>query len=87
MERMALGTVSAALNADYLTPYSAVISYITSNGAQAVIDAHNYGRYNGQIITDTAGFQTFWTNVATAFKDDPNVVCIDSLPHWNLYKR
>lgn len=71
---MAVGTMTASLNSDYLTPYAAVISYITSNGAHAIVDAHNYGRYNGNIITDTAGFQTFWTNVATAFRDDPKVV-------------
>lgn len=59
MERMAVGTMTASLNSDYLTPYAAIISCITSNGAHAVVDAHNYGRYNGAIITDTTGFQTF----------------------------
>jgi endoglucanase len=76
MERMAVGTMTAALNSDYLTPYSNVIDYITSNGAHAIVDAHNYGRYNGQIITDTAGFQTFWSNLATVFSDNSKVVRI-----------
>jgi endoglucanase len=76
MERMAVGSLTASLNSAYLTPYMDVINYITSKGAYAVIDAHNYGRYNGQIITDTTGFQTFWSNVATAFKGNSKVVRI-----------
>jgi endoglucanase len=78
MERMAVGSITAALNSNYLTPYSNVINYITSKGAHAVIDAHNYGRYNGQIITDVAGFQTFWTNLAAQFKGNSKVVCVRS---------
>ncbi|KAJ5663534.1 endoglucanase [Penicillium longicatenatum] len=74
MERMAVGSLTASPNSAYLTPYMDVINYITLKGAYAVIDAHNYGRYNGQIITDTTGFQTFWSNVATAFKGNSKVL-------------
>jgi endoglucanase len=74
MERMAQGSIDAALNAAYLTNYSVAVNYITSNGAYAVIDPHNYGRYNGNIITDTTAFQTFWSNLASAFKSNSKVV-------------
>lgn len=74
MERMAVGSLTATLDATYLAGYSNVINYITQAGAWAVIDPHNYGRYNGNIITDTAGFGTFWKNVATVYKANPKVV-------------
>lgn len=75
MERMAQGSIDSALNTAYLTNYSVAVNYITSKGAYAVIDAHNYGRYNGNIITNTTAFQTFWSNLATAFKSNSKVVC------------
>lgn len=74
MERMAVGSITASLNSAYLTPYSNVINFITSKGAYAIVDAHNYGRYNGQIITDTAGFQTFWNNLAKVYSSNSKVI-------------
>lgn len=50
------------------------INYITQNGAYAIIDPHNFGRFYGSIITDTAGFQTFWKNLATQFKSNSLVI-------------
>ena len=35
---------------------------------------HNYGRYYGNIITDTNAFGGFWTALATKFVDNANVV-------------
>lgn len=80
---MAQVSITATLNAAYLSSYSAVINHITSKGAYAVIDPHNYGCYNNAIITDTASFGTFWKNLATAFKSNENVVgycCHATLP-------
>lgn len=74
MERMARGSIDAALDTAYLTNYSVAVNYITSKGAYAVLDAHNYGRYNGNIINDTAAFKTFWSNMAIAFKSNSRVV-------------
>jgi endoglucanase len=74
MERMARGSVEAPLDQAYLTNYSVAINYITDNGGHVAIDPHNYGRYNGAIITDTTAFETFWSNLATAFKSNPLVV-------------
>jgi endoglucanase len=78
MERMAVGSLYSSLNTEYLDQYSTVIDYITSNGAYAIIDAHNYGRYDDAIITDTTAFQTFWTNLATVFRDNSYAVSISS---------
>ncbi len=74
MERMAPGSVSGSLSQAYLTNYSAVINHITGKGGWAIVDPHNFGRYNGAIITDTSAFQTFWQNVAGAFKSNANAV-------------
>lgn len=74
MERMAQQSIDGALDTAYLTNYSVAVNYITSNGAYAVIDPHNYGRYKGSIINDTTAFQTFWSNLATAFKSNSKVV-------------
>ncbi len=71
---MAPGNPGAALNADYLKNLTDVASHITAQGAYAVIDPHNFGRYNGQIITNTAQFQTFWQNLAGTFKSDSKIV-------------
>jgi endoglucanase len=39
-----------------------------------MIQPHNYGRFLGNIITDTAAFKTWWTNVAAEYKDNELVV-------------
>jgi endoglucanase len=74
MERMAPGSMTASLSAAYLANFTATINYITSNGGWAVVDPYNFGRYSGNIITDTSGFQTFWSNLASIFKSNSKVV-------------
>ena len=74
MERMAVGSITASLDAAYLSGYKSVIDHITSKGAWAVVDPHNYGRYNGAIITDTNSFGVFWKNLATVFKGNSKAV-------------
>ncbi|KAL9115953.1 MAG: hypothetical protein Q9227_000321 [Pyrenula ochraceoflavens] len=74
MERMARGTITASLDTGYFNNYSAVINHITSKGAYAVIDPHNYGRYNGAVIQSTTDFATFWKNLATPFKSNSKVI-------------
>lgn len=60
MERMLSGDdLTSALAPAYLANYTGTIDYITSNGAYAIVDPHNFGRFYGDIIEDTAGFQTF----------------------------
>ncbi|ORY72171.1 cellulase [Pseudomassariella vexata] len=74
MERMAPSGLTGTFSAAYLANYTASIEYITSAGAYAVLDPHNFGRYNGAIMNDTAGFQTFWKTLATAFADNAKVI-------------
>ncbi|KAL9624960.1 MAG: hypothetical protein Q9160_001007 [Pyrenula sp. 1 TL-2023] len=74
MERMAQGSITAQFNAGYLANYTATINHITGKGAYAVIDPHNYGRYNGAIIQSTTDFASFWTRLATQFKSNSKVV-------------
>lgn len=74
MERLAQGTMTSALDAAYLSGLKTVVSFITAAGAHAVLDPHNFGRYNGAVFTSTSDFQTFWTNVATEFKDNDLVI-------------
>ncbi|ROW01957.1 hypothetical protein VMCG_05603 [Cytospora schulzeri] len=74
MERIAQGTMTATLDADYLASLSTVVKYVTDAGKHAVLDPHNYARYGGSIISSTSDFKTFWTNLATEFADNPNVV-------------
>ncbi|KAI3401070.1 hypothetical protein diail_214 [Diaporthe ilicicola] len=75
MERMISGTsVSGSLATAYLTNYTATINFITNAGASAIVDPHNFGRFYGNIITDTAGFQTFWQNLAGQYKSNSKVI-------------
>jgi len=77
-------------NETYFTEFQRAINYITSSGSYAVLDAHNYMRYNdpsmqpnsGSIIGDitdsnaamTEDLAAFWAELATRFKTNPNVI-------------
>jgi len=74
MERMVPTTLTGTVAAAYLKNYTSVVNYITNKGAYAIIDPHNFGRYYGNIITDTTGFQTFWNTLATQFKSNSKVI-------------
>lgn len=74
MERLAQSSMTATLDADYLSNLTTVVQFITGAGSYAVLDPHNYARYGGNIISSTSDFKTFWTNVATEFADNSKVV-------------
>ncbi|KAK6207817.1 endoglucanase 3 [Colletotrichum tabaci] len=74
MERLSPDSLTGKFNAEYLAGLTKVVEHITSAGGNAVLDPHNYGRYGGSIITDTAAFKTFFTNLATQFKSNDKVV-------------
>ena len=74
MERLAPSGISAALGPAYLANLTATVNHITSKGAYAVLDPHNFGRFNGAIISDVNAFKTFWTNLATPFRGNGKVV-------------
>ncbi|KAF7907381.1 uncharacterized protein EAF01_004968 [Botrytis porri] len=74
LERMAQSSITADLDATYLASYKEVIDYITAAGASAVMEAHNYGRYDSAIITSTSDFGSFWGKLATKFADNSKVI-------------
>ncbi|OHF03779.1 endoglucanase 3 [Colletotrichum orchidophilum] len=74
MERLSPSGLTGTFDAAYLSGLTKVVDHITSAGGYAVLDAHNYGRFDNNIITDTAGFKTYFTHLATQFKSYPNVI-------------
>lgn len=74
MERLVETQMTNAFHAAYLRNLTAVVNHVTSKGSYAVLDPHNYGRYYGNIITDTSAFRTFWVNLAGQFKSNSKVV-------------
>ncbi|KAF4630304.1 hypothetical protein G7Y89_g7831 [Cudoniella acicularis] len=65
---------STTLNATYESGMTTYINYITSKGAYAILDPHNFARYYGKIIDDYSGFEAFWKTLATVFKDNKLVI-------------
>ncbi|KAF9532515.1 glycoside hydrolase [Crepidotus variabilis] len=51
-----------------------IVNYITNKGGYAIIDPHNYMRYNGAVITSTSSFQSWWTKLANEFKSNSKVI-------------
>lgn len=74
MERLVPNSMTGALDAAYLADLKKIVSYITGKGAYAIIDPHNFARYYGKVITDTAGFEAWWKTVAAEFKSDSKVI-------------
>ncbi|GFF37833.1 probable endo-beta-1,4-glucanase B [Aspergillus lentulus] len=74
MERLVPNNMTGSPDATYMADLVSTINYITSTGAHAIIDPHNFGRYYGNIITSTTDFAAFWTTVATQFKDNDLVI-------------
>jgi endoglucanase len=74
MERLVPNKMTGSLDAAYLRNLTETVDGITKLGAYALIVPHNYGRYNGEIITSTADFGTFWKTVAAEFKDNDKVI-------------
>lgn len=74
MERVTPSGLTGALDKYYVGNLTEQVNYITSKGAYAMVQPHNYGRFKSNIITDTAGFKTWWKNVATLYKDNSKVI-------------
>lgn len=74
MERLVPDQMTGSLDAAYLRNLTETVAGITKLGAYAIIVPHNYGRYNGEIITSTEDFGTFWKTVAAEFKDNDKVI-------------
>ncbi|KAF9877885.1 endoglucanase 3 [Colletotrichum karsti] len=74
MERVAPDGLTGKFNTDYVSGLTKVVNHITAAGANVALDPHNYGRFSGNIITDTAAFKTFFTNWANEFKSNDKVI-------------
>lgn len=77
MERLTPNSLTGPFEPYYLANLTAQVNYITSKGKYAMVQPHNYGRFYDQIITDTAGFKTWWKNVAAQYKNN-NLVIFDT---------
>ncbi|EMC98736.1 glycoside hydrolase family 5 protein [Baudoinia panamericana UAMH 10762] len=82
--------LGARFNETYFSEFNDAIRAITSAGAYAILDPHNYMRYNdpsqqpgsGSIIGNTADpaaattaqFQAFWHELASRYIFNPNVI-------------
>ncbi|KAH6646702.1 glycoside hydrolase superfamily [Truncatella angustata] len=74
MERIIPGKLTGSFNETYVAGLDDIIKYITGKGAYAILDPHNFGRAYGNIITDTAGFKTWWTTVAKRYASNGKVI-------------
>jgi len=66
--------ITGPFDAHYFGNLSATVTEITSLGAYVAIEPHNFLIYNGQTLTSTSAFQTFWTNLASEFKTNNHVI-------------
>ncbi|OJJ71721.1 hypothetical protein ASPBRDRAFT_30120 [Aspergillus brasiliensis CBS 101740] len=74
MERLTPDGLTGSFASTYLSDLKSTVEFVTNSGAYAVLDPHNYGRFEGSIITSTSDFKTWWTNVATEFADNDKVI-------------
>ncbi|KAK4235566.1 glycoside hydrolase [Achaetomium macrosporum] len=74
MERLIPTRMTGSINTTYSQGLTDIVSYITSKGAYAVVDPHNFGRYYSQVITDVAGFKAWWTTTAKLFANNEKVI-------------
>ncbi|KAL7420419.1 hypothetical protein Q5752_005390 [Cryptotrichosporon argae] len=69
---------STSLDADFFATYDALVTAATGLGAYALIDIHNYARWNGGIIgqggPSDSDFESLWTLLATEYKDNELVM-------------
>ncbi|KAG8945059.1 hypothetical protein FRC04_001220 [Tulasnella sp. 424] len=74
MERISPNGLTGSFDATYLAALKSIVTYITGKGAYAAIDPHNYLRFNGSIITDSAAFTTWWKNLSAQFAGNSHVI-------------
>ncbi|KAK3382747.1 putative cellulase precursor [Lasiosphaeria ovina] len=74
MERATPNTLTGALDTAYIKNLTDSINYITNAGAYAILDPHNFGRFYGNVITDTPAFQTWWNTIAKQFASNSKVI-------------
>ncbi|KAF5027429.1 hypothetical protein F66182_449 [Fusarium sp. NRRL 66182] len=73
MERMTPNGITGAIDETYFSGLEETVKHITSKGAYAVVNPHNYGRFNGDIIK-SADFGTWWGKLAKRFANNKLVI-------------
>ncbi|CAE6421765.1 unnamed protein product [Rhizoctonia solani] len=68
----------------YLGDLKTTVNYITGKGAFAVLDPHNYLRYNKNIMSSTSDFQAWWKNLANEFKGNSKVIFDVNNEPWGI---
>jgi endoglucanase len=70
--------LGGALDAAYLGKLEDDVAYAKSLGVNVIIDMHNYGEYNGNLIgssaVPTSAFADVWSKLAGAFANSSNVM-------------
>ncbi|KAI0484319.1 glycoside hydrolase family 5 protein [Xylariaceae sp. FL0804] len=74
MERFTPNNLTGPVNETYAAGLDSTVKYITDAGAYAIVDAHNYGRFYGDIITDVAAFGDWWTTMASRYRNNSRVI-------------
>ena len=75
-ERMQRELYGALFDRD-LSHLKDLVTAATDRGAYAILDPHNYARYNDRLIgaeIDDAAFADFWARLAAEFMDDDHVI-------------
>jgi aryl-phospho-beta-D-glucosidase BglC (GH1 family) len=57
--------LTGSFDSTYLNGLKTIVSYVTGKGGYAVLDPHNYARYNGAVITDTSAYVDRFSNGRT----------------------
>lgn len=69
--------LDGALDADFVAQLHQIVDYAASQGVDVILDVHNYGAYDGQLIGSDAvpvsAFADLWGKIASEFADDGNV--------------
>jgi aryl-phospho-beta-D-glucosidase BglC (GH1 family) len=80
-------TLYGDLDSTQLGQLDQFLAQANARGMKVILDAHGFGRYNGDVIgTDavpTSAFQDFWTKAAAHFADNPAVYAYNIMnePH------
>jgi aryl-phospho-beta-D-glucosidase BglC (GH1 family) len=68
---------STSFDDAYIQKYDALVQGVLNTGAYALIDIHNYGRWNSGVVgSEISGqyFANIWSLLAAKYKNNPKVI-------------
>ncbi|KAN0102309.1 glycoside hydrolase family 5 protein [Hyaloscypha variabilis] len=78
MPKVPKGNFINALDATNVVKYDQLVQACLATGAKCIIDIHNYARFNDEIIGQGGPtnevFADLWSQIATMYKSEPNVI-------------